>query len=82
MMHYGYLPPFSALLCVIHGTILENTLFKDEEQLNAFSGLKPIQAEEISSRVTTNFFWLEIFDNCSPQQALVTPFQNICYLSL
>ncbi|MEO0456730.1 MAG: photosystem II D2 protein (photosystem q(a) protein) [Cyanobacteria bacterium P01_A01_bin.114] len=51
----------AALLCAIHGATVQNTLFKDSEGKNTFSGFSATQAEETYSMVTANRFWSQIF---------------------
>ncbi|MBE9067788.1 photosystem II D2 protein (photosystem q(a) protein), partial [Leptolyngbya cf. ectocarpi LEGE 11479] len=51
----------AALLCAIHGATVQNTLFKDSDGKNTFSGFSTTQAEETYSMVTANRFWSQIF---------------------
>ncbi|KAM3682382.1 hypothetical protein ACB098_12G069700, partial [Castanea mollissima] len=46
-----------ALLCAIHGAIVENTLFEDDDGANTFRDFNPTQVEETYSMVTANRFW-------------------------
>ncbi|CAK9201700.1 unnamed protein product [Sphagnum troendelagicum] len=50
------------LLCVIHSTTVENTLFEDGDGANTFRAFNPTQSKETYSMVTTNCFWSQIFD--------------------
>ncbi|EEF45090.1 conserved hypothetical protein [Ricinus communis] len=49
-----------ALMCVIHGATIENTLFEDGDGVNAFRAFNPTQAEETYSIVIANCFWSQI----------------------
>ncbi|KAK8299589.1 hypothetical protein V6Z12_D05G332900, partial [Gossypium hirsutum] len=57
----------AALLCVIHGAIVENTLFEDGDGANTFRAFNPTQAEETYSMVTVNRFWSQIFGAEDPE---------------
>ncbi|CAM6078413.1 unnamed protein product [Sphagnum tenellum] len=59
------------LLCVIHSTTVENTLFEDGDGANTFRAFNPTQSKETYSMVTTNCFWSQIFD---------VAFSNKCWL--
>uniref|UniRef100_F6I5Q8 Photosystem II D2 protein n=1 Tax=Vitis vinifera TaxID=29760 RepID=F6I5Q8_VITVI len=50
-----------ALLCVIYGGTVENTLFEDDDGANTFRAFNPTQVEETYSMVTANRFWSQIF---------------------
>ncbi|KAJ6973749.1 hypothetical protein NC653_033933 [Populus alba x Populus x berolinensis] len=47
----------AALLYVIHGATVEDTLFEDGDGANTFCVFNPTQAEETYSMVTANRFW-------------------------
>lgn len=52
----------ATLLCTIHGTIVENTLFKDGDGGNTLHAFIPInQFKETYSMVIQNHFWSQIF---------------------
>ncbi|KAF6149234.1 hypothetical protein GIB67_026090 [Kingdonia uniflora] len=51
----------AALLCTIHGTTIENTLFEDGDGVNTFRDFNPSQAEETYSMVTANRLLSQIF---------------------
>ncbi|KAJ0514057.1 putative photosystem II [Helianthus annuus] len=51
----------TALLCVIHGATVENTLFEDGDGVNTFRAFNLTQAEEAYSMVTANRFVSQIF---------------------
>ncbi|EEF45086.1 conserved hypothetical protein [Ricinus communis] len=48
----------AALMCVIHGATIENTLFEDGDGVNTFRAFNPTQAEETYSIVNANRFCL------------------------
>ncbi|KAG6650013.1 hypothetical protein CIPAW_06G014000 [Carya illinoinensis] len=49
----------AALLCAIHGAIVENTLFEDDDGANTFCAFNPTQAEETYSKETMASICLE-----------------------
>ncbi|KAJ0743943.1 putative photosystem II [Helianthus annuus] len=51
----------TALLCVIHGATVENTLFEDGDGVNTFRAFNLTQAEEAYSMVTANRFVSQMF---------------------
>ncbi|KAF5786676.1 putative photosystem II [Helianthus annuus] len=51
----------TALLCVIHGATVANTLFEDGDGVNTFRAFNLTQAEEAYSMVTANRFVSQIF---------------------
>ena len=57
-----------SLPCVIHGVIMENTLFEDGDGVNAFHAFKLTQVEETYSMATTNHFWCHIFGVSFPNK--------------
>ncbi|KAM0941032.1 putative photosystem II [Dioscorea sansibarensis] len=58
----------AALLCAIHGAIVENTLFEDGNSPNTLCAFNPTQAEETYSMVTSNRFWAQIFGVAFPNK--------------
>ena len=57
-----------SLLCVIHGVIMENTLFEDGDGVNAFHAFNLTQAKETYSMATTNRFSSHIFGVAFPNK--------------
>ncbi|KAL4190792.1 hypothetical protein AMTRI_Chr07g77510 [Amborella trichopoda] len=51
----------AAMLCAIHGAIVENPLFEDGDGANTLCAFNPTQAEETYLMVLANRFWFQIF---------------------